>query len=51
MGISYNDIFAKIKDLSVKTLMSVEPAIVSSMRGTRFRSQCFEIYGFDVLID
>lgn len=51
MGINYNEIFTKIKDLSVKTLMSVEPVIVSSMRSTRFRGQCYEIYGFDVLID
>jgi tubulin polyglutamylase TTLL4 len=51
MGISYADIFAKIKDLCVKTLMSVEPVICSSSRNVKHRNQCYEIYGFDVLID
>lgn len=50
MGISYNEIFHKIKDLCVKTLMSVEPTIVSSTK-TKNRNQCYEIYGFDVLVD
>jgi hypothetical protein len=31
--------------------MSVEPEIVSQLRHTKFRNQCFEIYGFDVLVD
>jgi tubulin polyglutamylase TTLL4 len=51
MGISFNEIFAKIKDVCVKTLMSVEPVIVSSIRQNKYRNQCYEIYGFDVLID
>lgn len=51
MGINYAEIFTKIKDVCLKTLMAVEPAITSSMRTTKHKGQCFEIYGFDVLID
>lgn len=50
-GIDYNQVFAGIKDVCIKTLMSVEPYIVTQMRTTRHRGQCFEVYGFDVLID
>lgn len=31
--------------------MAVEPQISTSMRAARHRNQCFEIYGFDVIID
>ena len=31
--------------------MAVEPDIVSQLRHTKHRNQCFEIYGFDILID
>ena len=51
MGINYNEVFKNIKSLCVKTLMAVEPEIVTAMRTTKHRGQCFEIYGFDVLID
>ena len=51
IGIDYNAVFAGIKDVCLKTLMSVEPYIVTQMRTTRHRGQCFEIYGFDVLVD
>lgn len=51
MGISYNEVFKNIKQLCVKTLMAVEPQITTAMRSTKHRNQCFEIYGFDVLID
>jgi hypothetical protein len=51
MGINYNDVFKNIKTLCVKTLMAVEPEINTQMRVTKHKGQCFEIYGFDVLID
>lgn len=55
MGISFNDIFKKIKDLCIKTLMSVEPEIAYQtscvMKNAKYKGQCFEIYGFDVIID
>ena len=52
-GISYDFVFAQIKDVIVKTLISVEPYIVGSLNKCPpgNRQSCFEIYGFDVLID
>ena len=37
MGINFNEIFTKIKDICIKTLMSVETMIVSSIRSNKFR--------------
>ena len=41
-----------IKDLIVKTLVSAEPYMMDiTSRSYLHRSNCFEVYGFDVLID
>ncbi|CAD7961488.1 unnamed protein product [Amoebophrya sp. A25] len=59
-SLDYDKCFAEIKALVVKTCISVEPTIVSTLhRSTNFENcenledtkTCFEIYGFDVLID
>ena len=50
-GIDYNDIYTKIKDVCIKTLMSVEPYIVTQNRTAKSKNIAFEIYGFDILID
>ena len=51
MGISYEEVFKNIKAVCIKTLMAVEPQITTAMRASKTRGNCFEIYGFDVLID
>ena len=51
MGISYDEVFSKIKLLCVKTLMAVEPSINTAMRTVKHKNQCFEVYGFDVMVD
>jgi len=51
MGINYDEVFKQIKHLCIKTLMAVEPQITTAMRSTKHRNQCFEVYGFDVIID
>jgi len=35
MGINYNEVYSNIKDLCLKTLMAVEPAIVSATRSSK----------------
>ena len=41
-----------IKDVIIKALIAIEPQIVNHMnRGTKFRHVCFEVYGFDILLD
>ena len=51
LGIDYVEVFGRIKDVCIKTLMSVEPYIISQMRATKHRNCSFEVYGFDVLVD
>ena len=52
IGISYASVMHRIKDVIIKTLISVEPHIVSTTsRCTKHRNVCFELYGFDILLD
>src|SRR5688572_16292122 len=52
LGIDYNGVFSKIKDLLIKTILSVEHIIFNNMsRSTKNRQLCFELYGFDVILD
>ena len=51
-GIGYASVMHRIKDVIIKTLISVEPHIVSTTsRCTKHRNVCFELYGFDILLD
>jgi len=65
-SLDYGVMMERIKDLIVKTLIAVEPPIVSlchqganfqggssaqALRGLGPNQTCFEIYGFDVLVD
>ena len=51
IGLDYDKIYANMKDVCIKTLMSVEPYMVTQNRTAKSRNSCFEIYGFDILID
>ncbi len=52
MGIDDSAIWAKIEDIIVKTLISVEPQLNSAYdMFVPFPNNCFEVLGFDVLID
>lgn len=52
VGISNKEVFARIKDVIIKTLISVEPHIVNKFNCfAKHRNVCFEVYGFDVIID
>jgi len=45
-------VFSRIKDVVIKTLISVEPHVVNAMsRNTKHRNVCFEVYGFDIMLD
>lgn len=52
MGINSASIFENIKDVIIKSLIAVEPHIVKrlSLSGAR-RTSCYELYGFDILVD
>lgn len=52
LGIDYNEIWEKIKDIARKAVISVEGHIYNNMsRLSKSRAACFEIYGFDILLD
>lgn len=41
-----------IKDICLKTLLAVEPTIMSQLqKNPTSRANCFELFGFDVIID
>jgi len=51
-GINHREIWRKIEDLVLKTVISGEAAMYSqSEQYMPFRTNCFELLGFDVLID
>jgi len=35
----------------IKTLISVEPHISTNMRQVKNKTACFELYGFDIIMD
>lgn len=51
-GYDHQLMWTRIMDLLVKSLLSVQPVIIHRQRELNMRSpNCFEIYGFDVLVD
>ncbi|EAS05014.3 tubulin-tyrosine ligase family protein (macronuclear) [Tetrahymena thermophila SB210] len=51
-GINVEQLFDKIEDMIVKTIISIEGQIFSSFEmQVPYRNNCFEVLGFDVLID
>eukprot|EP00730_Choanoeca_flexa_P001646 TRINITY_DN10724_c0_g1_i6.p1 TRINITY_DN10724_c0_g1~~TRINITY_DN10724_c0_g1_i6.p1 ORF type:complete len:907 (+),score=125.96 TRINITY_DN10724_c0_g1_i6:48-2723(+) len=52
MDIDTAELLAKIEDLIVKTIIAVEQPVAAACRTyVPHRHNCFELYGFDVLID
>ena len=51
-GIDYNKVLNIIKDLVIKTCIAHEPQITGLYQNcNKNRNICFEIFGFDVLLD
>jgi Tubulin-tyrosine ligase family len=52
MGLDWQQILQEIKAIVLKTLISVEPTIMLNVqKNPTTRNNCFELYGFDVMID
>eukprot|EP00427_Karlodinium_veneficum_P013428 CAMPEP_0169066696 /NCGR_PEP_ID=MMETSP1015-20121227/3099_1 /TAXON_ID=342587 /ORGANISM="Karlodinium micrum, Strain CCMP2283" /LENGTH=777 /DNA_ID=CAMNT_0009125403 /DNA_START=114 /DNA_END=2448 /DNA_ORIENTATION=- len=51
VGVDCDLMWARIMDLIVKTLLTVEPPIAFKTRQNCVHNNCFEIYGFDVMVD
>lgn len=51
-GFDFNKIAARIKDVAIKTCIAHEPPIQAAYsRCNKNRNICFEIFGFDILLD
>jgi len=51
-SIDYDKVFKRIHDVIIKTIISVEPTIAYNMnRSSRSKNICFELFGFDILLD
>lgn len=52
IGVDTGFVWGKIYDLIIKTVISIEPSVVEQVRKySLFRGNCFDLYGFDVLLD
>jgi len=52
IGVDTNGLFNKIKDVIIKTCISAEAHIYNLFtKSTRHKNLCFELYGFDILVD
>jgi len=52
VGIDDEGLWGKIEDIMIKAVIGVEPLIVSSFHMyVPHRQNCFELLGFDILID
>jgi len=52
MGVKDDFIWARIEEIMIKTILSIEPLIKSSCdMYVPFRTNCFELLGFDIILD
>ena len=51
-GYDWEQVMSEIKDVIIKTIISIEPHVVNGLNNySRSKSPCFELYGFDVMLD
>ena len=52
LGLDFQTLIKRIQDLVIKTILSIESQVYNNMnRLSKSPNVCFEIYGFDVIID
>ena len=52
MEIDDSELFRKIEDIIIKTIISAEPILNNAFEMyVPFRNNCFELLGFDILVD
>ena len=52
MGVDTTLLWLKIYDLIIKSIISIEPIVLDSLRNlVVHRNNCFDLFGFDILVD
>jgi len=52
LNIDYDQIFDNIKDIIIKSLITIQPHVCNKLAKTGYQqNQCFDLFGFDILID
>ncbi|CEL92347.1 unnamed protein product [Vitrella brassicaformis CCMP3155] len=52
MGVDMHSVWRKVMDVIMKTLLSIEHTVIEKSKTTvPYKSNCFELYGFDILLD
>jgi len=52
LGVDVKALMGRVHDVVIKALIAVEPPILNKLAAsTQHREVCFELYGFDILID
>jgi tubulin polyglutamylase TTLL5 len=51
-GVNEQKLFARIKDIIIKTVIACEPALNQAFdQNVPFKSNCFQLLGFDIMVD
>jgi tubulin polyglutamylase TTLL5 len=51
-GVNRKTLLRKINELIIKTIISIEPAVVETVRELDLHPRtCFDLFGFDILVD
>lgn len=51
MGVDSTVVFGAIEEVAIKTIISIEPQVVSAIRmSVPFPESCFQMFGFDILL-
>lgn len=52
LNLSPEKIFAKIKDVIIKSLITIQPHVCSKLSKSGYtQNQCFDLFGFDIIVD
>lgn len=50
-GLDYEQVLRSINDVIIKTIITIESSVYSALVYANSNSNCYQLYGFDVLID
>jgi tubulin polyglutamylase TTLL5 len=51
MGVDMNLLWSRIYDVIIKSLLSIDTIVYNHLKKLPSKSNCFELLGYDILID